>query len=221
MKIRTLDDLIDSIQTDMAWRAKEFIDLKLMVSSSKKHKKMVLIRASIPLLYSHWEGHVKHCSLVYINYINNIGIPYEKLNDNFLQLSLAEKFKEGFSIKKFSSQKKIHCYLTQPISENFRINEDIVINTESNLKFEVFSNILDQLGLSKDLFELKENFINSKLLKCRNAIAHGDRISFEEIEETYIEVEGELLNMLNIFQNLIMNAATTKQYLRSSKETKN
>lgn len=216
MKIRTLDDLIDSIQKDMAWRAKEIIDLHLMVSSAKKHKKIVLIRASITLLYSHWEGHIKHCSLVYLNYLNNIGISYEKLNDNFIQLSLSEKFREGFSIKKFYSQREIHKYLTEPIKENFKINEDIVINTESNLKYEVFSNILNQLGLSTDLFELKENLINSKLLKCRNAIAHGDRLSTSEIEQTYSEIENELLNMIRTFQNLVINAATTKQYLKSS-----
>lgn len=216
MKIKTLYDLEESISHDMAWRIKEFIDLKLMVSSAKKHKKIILIRASITLLYSHWEGHIKHCSQIYLNYLNNLGIPYENLNDNFKQLSLSEKFKEGFSIKKFPSQKMIHDYLTKPINENFKINENIIINTESNLKYEVFSNILGQLGLSGSMFELKENFINSKLLRCRNAIAHGERINQEEIEDTYNEIESELLNMIKTFQNLILNAATTKQYLKVS-----
>ena len=215
MKIRTLSELEDAIAKDMAWRVKEFIDLKLLVSSAKKHKKNILIRASIILSYSHWEGHIKECALIYLCYINHLGISYENLNDNFIQLSLAEKFKEGFSIKKFTSQKQIHHYLTTPINENFKINAEIVINTESNLKFEVFSNILDQLGLDKFHFELKENFINSKLLRCRNAIAHGERISNEEIEETYNEVENELLNLIRIYQNLILNAATTKQYLKT------
>ena len=136
------------------------------------------------------------------------------MTDNFIQLSLSEKFKQGFSIKKFSSQKEIYYYLTSDKKDNFSISKDIVIDTESNLKYEVVFNILEQLGLNSSIYELKENFINSKLLRCRNAIAHGDRISLEDLEDTYQELEEELLDMIETFQNLIRNAASNKSYLK-------
>jgi len=137
------------------------------------------------------------------------------MTDNFLQLSLSEQFKQGFSIKKFSSQRDIFLYLTTEQRSSFSINEDIIIDTESNLKYEVIFNILEQLGLDSSVFELKENFINSKLLRCRNAIAHGDKVELNDLEDTYQELEDELMEMIETFQTLIRNAASNRTYLKS------
>ncbi len=216
MKIRTSYELEQSIDHDIFWRKREFTTLKFLIAGSRKHEKQVLTRAAIVMLYSHWEGHIKHCAQVYLNYLNNKGYSYEQLKENFLLLSLNNKFSNGFSIKKYPSQKEIYDYLNTPRNESFAINESTVIDTESNLKYEIVLNILRQLGLNEGIYELKQNFINSKLLKCRNAIAHGDFIPVEEIDETYIEIENELLNMILLFQNLIRNAVTTKQYLKSA-----
>ncbi|MDU5455325.1 MAG: MAE_28990/MAE_18760 family HEPN-like nuclease [Pseudescherichia vulneris] len=214
MKIRSLYELESKLDEDLSWRRKEFTTLKLMINGSRAHQKQVLLRAAITLLYAHWEGHIKHCALVYLKLLNCLGIRYCDMTDNFIQLSLSEKFKQGFSIKKFSSQKEIYYYLTSDKKDNFSISKDIVIDTESNLKYEVVFNILEQLGLNSSIYELKENFINSKLLRCRNAIAHGDRISLEDLEDTYQELEEELLDMIETFQNLIRNAASNKSYLK-------
>lgn len=83
------------------------------------------------------------------------------------------------------------------------------------MKYEVVFNILEQLGLDATTFELKENFINSKLLKFRNAIAHGDKVNFNDLEDTYNELEVELLEMIETFQSLIRNAASNKIYLKT------
>lgn len=216
MKIRTSYELEQSIDHDIFWRKREFTTLKFLIAGSRNHEKQVLTRAAIVMLYSHWEGHIKHCAQVYLNYLNHKGYSYEQLKENFLLLSLNQKFSNGFSIKKYPSQKEIYDYLNTPRNESFAINESTVIDTESNLKYEIVLNILRQLGLNEGIYELKQNFINSKLLKCRNAIAHGDFIPVEEIDETYIEIENELLNMILLFQNLIRNAVTTKQYLKSA-----
>jgi hypothetical protein len=216
MKIRTSYELQNSIDHDIYWRKREFSTLKLLISSSRKHQKQVLTRAAIVMLYSHWEGHIKHCAQVYLNYLNHRGYSYAQLKENFLLLSLNQKFSSGFSIKKYPSQKEIYDYFNTPRHESFDINESTVIDTESNLKYEIVLNILRQLGLDEGVYELKQNFINSKLLRCRNAIAHGDFIPVEEIDEAYIEIENELLNMILLFQNLILNAVSTKQYLRSA-----
>jgi hypothetical protein len=216
MKVRTTLELEEKLDEDIAWRKREFTTLKFMLDNARGHEKLILMRASIALLYAHWEGHIKHCALVYLNYLNHLAPSYENMSDNFIQLSLGQKFSQGFSIKKFSSQKEIFDYLTQTQKSNFSIKEEVVINTESNLKYEVILNILDQLGLDSSLYQLKENFINSKLLKCRNAIAHGDRVNQQELEDTYSELEKELLIMITAFQNLIRNAVSTKGYLKSA-----
>ncbi|HDZ8834632.1 MAE_28990/MAE_18760 family HEPN-like nuclease [Aeromonas veronii] len=214
MKVRSPYELEKKLDEDLAWRKREFTTLKFMLSSTRAHERQVLLRASIALLYSHWEGHIKFCALVYLSYLNSLGLSYQQMTDNFLQLSLGEKFNNGFSIKKFPSQKEIFNYIRSEQTSSFSINEDVVIDTQSNLKYEVIFNILEQLGLDSSAFELKENFINSKLLKCRNQIAHGERCSQEDLENTYEELENELLGMIITFQNMIRNAVVNREYLK-------
>lgn len=214
MKIRTTYELDKSIDHDIAWRKREFTTIKFMILEARDHEKKILLRAAITLLYSHWEGHIKHCALVYLNYLNCLGLKYGQMKENFLLLSLTNEFSSGFSIKKFSSQKKLHEYFKTSNTINFSINEQEIIDTGSNLKYPVVSNILDQLGLDAKLYELKEHFIDSKLLRCRNAIAHGDIISSQEIEDTYAEIESELLTMIQSFQNAIRTAVDNKEYLK-------
>jgi hypothetical protein len=137
------------------------------------------------------------------------------MKENFFQMSLGERFKDGFSIKKFSSQKEVYNYIKSEQSEGFCVNEKVVIDTESNLKYEVVLNILGQLGLNEGLYELKENFIDSKLIKCRNCIAHGDKVDERELFDTYSELEEELLSMIQDFQSSILNAAENRCYLKA------
>ena len=214
MKIRSLAELEDALDSDLAWRKKEFTTLKFLVSNSRKHEQITLMRASVTMLYAHWEGHIKLCAQVYINYLKHKAPSYHQMTDNFIQMSIGQKFKSGFSIKQFSSQQKIFEYLTNEQNSKFDVNEQTAIDTESNLKYEVVFNILGQLGLDKNVFALKENFINSKLLKNRNSIAHGDRVSHIDVSDTYAELESELLDMIQSFQNLVRNAANTKSYLK-------
>lgn len=218
MKIRSLMELEDQLDRDLAWRRKEFTTFKLMVSASRKHEKELLLRSSVTLLYAHWEGHIKFCAQVYILYLKHLAPNYSNMKDNFIQMSLGERFKEGFSIKKFPSQKEVFDYIKDKKSGNFNVNESTVIDTESNLKYSVFYNILSQLGLNSKPFELKENFIDSKMLRLRNAIAHGEKVSPSELEETHSELEKELLSMIETFQNMIRNAASNKEYLKQPTE---
>nr|WP_227552483.1 MAE_28990/MAE_18760 family HEPN-like nuclease [Acinetobacter baumannii] len=88
------------------------------------------------------------------------------------------------------------------------------MDTDSNLKYEIVLNILRQLGLNEKVFELKQNFIDSKLVRCRNCIAHGEFLPIDEINDTYNEVETELLDMIQIFQDLIRDAVSNQDYLK-------
>ena len=54
------------------------------------------------------------------------------------------------------------------------------------------------------------------MLKCRNTIAHGSILSEKEIEDTYNEIENELLDMIIHFQNLIFKAVDNKEYLKDA-----
>ena len=214
MKIRTSLELQDSLQKDIKWRKREFTSLGFMINSSRGHEKQILLRAAIVLLYAHWEGHIKHCALAYITFLNNKGLPFHKMKDNFLLLSVPDKFRKGFSLNKISSLLELNNYVNSPPIGNFKVDENLVVDTDSNLKFPILLNILQQLGLDSTSYDLKEHFIDSKLVRCRNAIAHGDILGSIDIEETYEEIKTELLNMILLFQNLIFKAVDNQEYLR-------
>ena len=216
MKIRSTLELQDSLDQDLHWRKKEFTTLKLMISSSRKHEKYILQKSAIVLLYSHWEGHIKHCSLAYLNYLNNIGCCVDKMKDNFILIGLYEKFNKGFSFKRLDDLVRLNEYLSNTQKGNFKVKEDKIIDTDSNLKYPVLLNILHQLGLDISPYELREQFINSTLVGHRNYIAHGERLDPVVIDAAYNEIEQELLNMVMYFQTLILNAVTTKEYLKSA-----
>jgi RiboL-PSP-HEPN len=213
VKVRSVEELESALDNDFVWRRREFTTIKLLISGARKHEKMVLIRAGIALLYSHWEGHVKLASEIYIGYLNSLAYNYSDMKPNFIQLSLADKFSKGFSLKKFSSRKDICEYLTNGHSQPFKIDEKKVVDTESNLKSKVLFNIMEQLGLDTQPFILKENFIDSVLLNNRNKIAHGEKVNENALEDAYAELEAELMQMILTFQNLIRNAASNKEYL--------
>ncbi|OTM10962.1 hypothetical protein B9X54_15025 [Acinetobacter baumannii] len=83
MKIRNSYELDASIDNDILWRKREFTTLKFLIQGARKHERNVLIRSAIVLLYSHWEGHIKHCALAYLNYLNHKGANSNMRCDSF------------------------------------------------------------------------------------------------------------------------------------------
>ncbi len=213
MKIRSIDELGDALETDLSWRKKELTTINLLIQGSRSHQKEVLIRAGIALMYAHWEGHIKKASECYLCLLNKKAHKYSDLKDNFKHISLADKFSQGFSINKYESQKELFEYIYSCKDEKFCVSESNIIDTESNLKYNVLKKLMHQLGLDLTKFELKENFIDSTLLKNRNSIAHGERISNKQLETAYKEIQETIIGMIQTYHNLIYNAAVTEEYL--------
>ncbi|MCE9839630.1 hypothetical protein LZ636_08030 [Proteus terrae] len=214
MKIRSLYELDNALDQDLAWRKHEISTIVGQVSSSRKSAKITLMRAAIALMYSHWEGHVKNASEIYLTYLNSISPKYIEMKDNFKHISLRSKFEEGFSIKEYSSQKEIYEYISFGLNCNFNINEKHIVKTNSNLKSDVFRNIMEQLGLKFNDLELKSNFIDQVLLNNRNCIAHGERLNPQDITDAYDNIKEEIIEMLEIVNRTIKNAASNKEYLK-------
>ncbi|GAB3216210.1 hypothetical protein GCM10027295_18640 [Pseudaeromonas pectinilytica] len=63
------------------------------------------------------------------------------------------------------------------LTESFKVNPDVHVNTKSNLNSEVFMEIAYKIGINGDFFESYIHIIDSVLLKNRNAIAHGENTS--------------------------------------------
>lgn len=217
MKVRTSLELEEFIHRDIAIVKKEFTNLNFLVKEEKRaHIRPILVRSSILLLYSHWEGHIKRCSSAYLKHLSTIGIPLFKMNYNFILLMARDNFKEGFSLQKQDCMASLYDYIKFPPNINFSVDEKNFIQTRSNLNFDNFKEIVNCLGFDLSKYELKENLINEKLVKKRHAIAHGDFTDIAEIQICYDEVKEDLLDIITMFDNMISNSVSTKSYLHPS-----
>lgn len=215
MKVRSLDELESIISSEYAWRRKELTNIKNLTLSSRSHIKTTLLKSSLTLLYSHWEGFVKKISVAYCEYLNFQGLCYQDLTKNFHVCALINEFQGQYPPKNFKSSFGIVTGESLRLSEKLKIDSERYIDTQSNLNSEVLKELTQKLGISYSAYELKENLIDERFLGLRNAISHGEYRCIEE--EDFIDLYEEITSLIDIFKNQISNSAILKEYLADKK----
>lgn len=214
MTLRTAEQLSDRLSNELAWRKKELSEVKSLIETKtfpfSKHR--ALIRSGICLLYAHWEGFVKIAGNSYLEYVRMKKLCYKDLASNFLALAMKEKLNEARETNKPSLFIPVCDFFLEDLSQRCELPKEI-ISTASNLSSEILREITSILGIDFSPYSTKAVLIDTKLLKKRNEIAHGE-YSISDREE-YIELHAEIIAMLNIFRNQIENAAINKDYMRS------
>jgi len=210
MKIRSIDELEKLIAQEFAWRRKELTNLKNLSLSAKESIQSTLLKTSVTLLYSHWEGFVKKASIAYCEYINHQGLDYGQLKGNFSVCAVINEFQGQYPHKNFRSLFKV-LNDESLFNKSCRIDTEKYIDTGSNLNSEVLKEITQKVGVDYSLYELKENLIDEKFLGLRNAVSHGEYRLITE--DDFIELYTEVTSLINIFKNQIVNAAIQKSYL--------
>lgn len=175
----TDEDLASQLSRDLTWRIREISDLKSAVLSSDSVARPALLRALVTIAYAHWEGHVKFSAQKYLVHIALRKITYSSLDRQFLRNDFLPRLA---AISQKSIKEKgdlVDAILDGGMRRFVQINESLV-NTKSNLNFDVLCDICRVCGIDSDIFSDYENFIDAILLRRRNSIAHG--------EDTFIDV---------------------------------
>lgn len=217
-KIRTVTQLIDETDMDLSWRRQELSQLR-QISFRNKNSKSVK-RSLIVLIYAYWEGFIKNSASKYVEYVAMQRLQNQELAPNFLTLSLYSRLNQISQSKKFEDRLEIVEFFKSELENRNQSLNDSVINTRSNLSFEVFKNIVFQLGLDISQFETKQFFIDNqieleylidhKLVKRRNQIAHGEFLT-ESLEDIYDLVD-IIIDLMDTFKTQIQNAAIQGSY---------
>lgn len=166
---------IDEIKLDIEWRMSELASLKtipLRYGLSKYHAEL-LTKYAIPSMYALWEGYVKKCFELYIDYINSLELDSSDIHLNLLTHSFSTEDKLALENPRMSFIKKrefIEFYQTKT-KEKFTISKKIP--TKSNVDFEVINELLERFNLEKLPKNIYEKKLK-KLLRFRNSIAHGE-----------------------------------------------
>ena len=214
------EKLEKAINNDLSWRRQEFTEFNFLLQDDElsPYRKEVMLKASIALLYSHWEGHIKFSARKYIEYISEQKLPVGDLTENFKQIFLPAYFcNHTLNLKNIKSQQMLRDFF-QENESLFKVDSEKTILTNSNLNSDLATEILMQLGFDNTLFDSNKTFIDEQLLASRNAISHGDKtsISKHNLNNIYDQIKIYLLKMLESFDEQILDSASNKLYLRTN-----
>jgi hypothetical protein len=213
MKIRTKENFIDALDNEIVWRKKELSFLKGNVKSNSPYYKTHL-RTGIVLLYAHWEGFIKNSCELYLTYIKSLRLKYEKLCENIIALSLKSSLNEFEQTNKSTIHCQIINFLLNNLNERALIPNDNIIKTGSNLNSAILREILTTVGLDYANYELKNNLLDTVLLKNRNSIAHGEYLELDEVD--YIELHSEIIAIMDDIKNNLANMVILETYKRKT-----
>jgi hypothetical protein len=102
---------------------------------------------------------------------------------NWITVSLPSRKSINQLIKtnKFKLQKEMIKNLLDNLENRAFIPHENIINTKSNLNFEVFTDICTILGIDDSDYQLRQKAIDEQLLTQRNKIAHGKYLTRDEV----------------------------------------
>lgn len=218
MAVRTIEELEDRLDSALSWRRIELQTLKSQIRSSYRNSAhspltRALARSGIALLYAHWEGYVKESCQAYVDYIAKRRLKVGELNDGLLKVVLDQLNRRSASGDE-SAMISLMEAVRAPGNSRARIPRDTIVDTKSNLRSTVLSEILQCIGFDPTTFLTKNNLIDRTLCDGRNAIAHG-RDYYPNPDE-FDTLHDEVMLMLTQIRSTIMLHAQEQKYRRNS-----
>lgn len=207
MKIRTISIFQDELDKGFAWRVKEIAGLKMSVESKAMSlTRSTLIRAGVPLLYAHWEGFVKQASQDYLEYVSNQRLKYNELSSCFVVFGAKKHLSHVVDSRRTAVNIAAVEFFRSCLEQRADLSLSNAINTQSNLKSEVFLDIAMSLGVPLDSYSTYSNFIDESLLARRNAIAHGEYLDLDA--DAFKGLADEVIKLLRMYKDDLQNQAS-------------
>lgn len=212
MRVRSLADLTQLLDDELAWRKREITTLKIwLLKPRRQHETTTLLRAAVCLLYAHWEGFVKAAATGYVSYVATLGLRYRDLTPNFVPLGLWSDISQAGLSTSPTLRTALTERLISGLSERANINWEQSIDTRSNLNSKTLSEILCAMGLDNKEYLIKKPIIDLRLLGNRNAIAHGERRPEFGLDD-YIGLSNDIVQLVERIRTDIENAAATRRF---------
>lgn len=212
--VRTTEQLQEFLDDELGWRLKELSHVRIAARRAEPVARKTLVRAGIALLYAHWEGFVKNAANAYVRYVSYQGLRHVDLQSCFVALSLRGPIWNLLSTRKAHAMVAALETVVSAQTEKAKLRAGVSVETKSNLSSKVFMDVACWVGLDVRRYETRWHFIDDRLLKRRNAIAHG---SGGELELTQDEFEGladGVARLLRWFKTDIENAVSTEAFRR-------
>ena len=97
----SVEQLVEKLDRKHSIRRKELTALDLSIKSADSETTTcTLLRASVPIIYSHWEGFVKESADLYVQHVYSQNKTGSELNTNFAALAVKNRILRAFESKK-------------------------------------------------------------------------------------------------------------------------
>lgn len=212
-KIRTVTILQDTLDREYAWRLRELNDLRLAIRGARPEAP-TMIRASVALLYAHWEGFVKAATESVIEFVAYQRIPYNQLKQCYIVLGLKGHLMELAQARKPRAATAALDFILGSLDKPATLPFRGAIDTESNLSSKVFSSIAEWIGIDIARYETKFTLIDSSLLERRNRIAHGEYLDVDA--QAYIDLSNHVIELMRWYKTDIENLIALNAYRSSA-----
>jgi hypothetical protein len=213
MKIRSIQELADALDGNLAMRRRELTTYRLLVSAEKGSiRQGQYLRGAICLLYAHWEGFVKLACNCYVNYVSGLGLHMRDLSAGVLAVGLRAKFAIAVDSSILTNRIALIDTLlsAEPIPADLPASD--AVNMEANLTSRVLRGVIGFLDADYRPYATKEKLVDHMLIERRNAVAHGELESVDVSE--FSTLHSEVLTLLSWIQTDVLNAATLNKYRR-------
>lgn len=210
MKIRTSVELLSAIDDDLSWRKKELRYLASRISGSESDSQLSYIRASIALLYAHWEGFVVTALRAYLNFVNHQRILFEELRPELRVAILKVEIRRVEREAGNTARAALMRAYEEAIGRSHKFTPESIITGDSNLNSSRFLGLLAVAGLDESAFAAASMFLDASLLEKRNDVCHGERLSIDVTG--YLSTEAQVIDLIEQLKVAIMNAAALSAY---------
>ncbi|GAA4403360.1 MAE_28990/MAE_18760 family HEPN-like nuclease [Tsukamurella soli] len=213
MKVRTLEKLEQLISDDVSWRKKELSVLDGLIGNGRTPASRAALRASIPLLYAHWEGAIKNICHWYLCYLAAQALPLDEFKAEIVGYTLKGKFAALSNSRRPIVFSEAVRMIREEADKRARIpTERDAIITESNLSYAVLCDLLMSIGCDTSGFDRYQDLIDSQLLNIRNRIAHGED-EYPRLPE-WSDLKEVIVSLIDQVATQVLNASVTGQFRR-------
>lgn len=231
----TIDQFEDYIGDDLAWRKLEISQLFMILNTVES--KEIIGKSMILLLYAHWEGFIKNSSKCYLKYVSDKNIKIKDLTSNFEAIMLKQFARDCIDndsknlSREFALINKQKKVMNTPFKVKVQLDNPFdkeIIDTYNNLSSKVLASIIEMIGIKyNDAMKTRENFMDSNLVKNRNAIGHGSQVKREDSEDglptdfsKIYELKEFVIAMLVYFSEVLIKYVEDEYYLVSKVEAR-
>lgn len=216
--------LAREIISDINERQKILLQIKTLYLRYEFNKKdeQLFLNYSIPSVYAIWEGFVQAAFRSYIQELNKLNLTIDTVCESILIYHLESKFPQFREYPRDASKKKLSFFdgLNVFFTEK-TIDINVIVNTESNVGFDVMNKLLMIFNLDlipeylEPMYSLSQEL--KHLLRIRNAIAHGQNsiiVNREDLENAIKLIE----TLMDLVFEKIMAGFVNKSYLLNRSE---